>query len=260
VALFILLLVLGLCIGSFLNVCIYRLPRDMSVVKPHRSFCTSCKRQLGSLENIPVLSWVLLGGKCKGCKEKISGRYPLVELLSGAAMLLSFVSFGLTPTALVVYLLTATLIVISLIDFDFKIIPDVINLPGVVIGLLIAVVQHFFQIFTYPVTSGIVDSLIGLLIGGGFFLVIGEVYYRLTKREGIGGGDIKFLAMTGAILGWRSVAPTIFVGSFVGAIVGLLIMFFRGGDRQLEIPFGPYLALGVLIYLFTDLPFFRFPY
>jgi len=175
-------------------------------------------------------------------------------------MLLSFVSFGLTPTALVVYLLTATLIVISLIDFDFKIIPDVINLPGVVIGLLIAVVQHFFQIFTYPVTSGIVDSLIGLLIGGGFFLVIGEVYYRLTKREGIGGGDIKFLAMTGAILGWRSVAPTIFVGSFVGAIVGLLIMFFRGGDRQLEIPFGPYLALGVLIYLFTDLPFFRFPY
>jgi len=246
-------------IGSFLNVAIYRVPRKLSVTKPRRSFCPKCQAQLTWYDNIPVISWlILLGGKCRSCKTKISGRYPLVELLSAVAAAATYIQYGFTPTGLIIYLVTATLIVISFIDFDFKIIPNVISLPGIVIGLLLGVVSHFTGWFDPKVTQGIDDSIIGLLAGGGFFFVVSELYFRATKREGLGGGDIKLLAMLGAILGWRCVAPTIFVGSFIGAIVGLLIMFFKGADRQLEIPFGPWLSLGTLIYLFTDYNLFNF--
>ncbi len=254
-----LIILTALCIGSFLNACIWRLPREISVNSPSRSFCTSCNYQLSWYDNIPVLSWVFLLGRCRKCKQSISGRYPLVEMLSALAAFACYLQFGVTPTSLIIYLLTASLIVITFIDLDFKIIPNLITFPGMIIGLAFGGVNEYFHVFTNPVTSGALDSLIGFLIGGGFFFVVGEAYYRITGREGIGGGDIKLLAMTGAILGWRSIPHTIFIGSFFGAIVGLLYMFIKGGGRQLEIPFGPWLALGVLSYIFfTDIPFFRF--
>lgn len=257
-AILIFLFVIGLCIGSFLNVCIYRVPLKMSVTKPLRSICPSCKRQLEWYENVPVFAWIAIGAKCRTCKAPISGQYPLVELLSGFAIVASFLFTEDVPTAILVYALTATLIVITFIDLEHKIIPNKISYPGIVIGLAVGLWQEFFPTFSYPVTTGMLDSVYGFLLGGGFFYVIGELYYYATKRDGLGGGDIKLMAMTGALLGWRSIPPTIFVGSLAGALVGIVLMLFRGANRQLEIPFGPWLSLGVLLYVFGDLPFFRF--
>lgn len=252
--------ILGLLIGSFLNVCIYRVPRKLSVTNPARSYCPNCETQLTWFENIPVLAWLAIGGKCRHCKAKISGQYPLVELLSGLAAAASFIYFPHLPTAAVIYALTATLIVITFIDLEFKIIPNRINYPGIVIGLGIGAISEFTQptFFHPPVTQGLYDSVIGFLVGGGIFYVIGEIYYLATKRDGLGGGDIKFLAMTGAILGWQSVPQTIFIGSCSGAIVGILYMVIKGGGRQLEIPFGPWLSLGVMVYMFGSLEYLRF--
>lgn len=229
----------------------------MSVVSPARSFCPKCNRAISWKDNIPLLGWLLLRGKCRHCEKPISSRYPLVEVISAFLAVASYIVFGATPTAIVIYALGASLVVISFIDFDFKIIPNVISLPGIVIGLAIGVISQFSGIFDAPVSTGALDSLIGMLAGGGFFYIVGEVYYLITKRNGLGGGDIKLLGMTGAILGWKSVAPTIFVGSLLGAILGIGLMIFRGGGRQLEIPFGPWLSAGVLVYIFGDLPFFR---
>ncbi len=247
----------GLFIGSFLNVCIYRVPRKLSVNRPVRSFCPSCDKSLLWWHNVPVISWVLLRGKCHFCKASISGQYPLVELLSVAAALASYVHFQLTPTAFVIYVLTATLIVITFIDLEFKIIPNVISFPGMIIGLCLGILSQFTGWFAYPVTQSAIDSLLGFLVGGGFFYVISIFYYAVSKRVGLGGGDIKLLAMTGAILGIASVPTTIFAGSLLGAVVGVLTIIIRGGGRHTEIPFGPWLALGVIVHIFTDLPFFR---
>lgn len=317
----------GLFIGSFLNVCIWRLPRHISINDPKRSFCTGCNRQLTWWENIPLLSWVALKGKCRTCEAKISWRYPFVEALSAFAAVLSLQFFGLTATGVVIYALTASLIVITFIDFDFKIIPDKISLPGIIVGLLLGTVSEFSDYLQPPVTQGAFDSLLGMLIGGGFFYAIAVLYYVVAQRDGLGGGDIKLMGMTGAILGWKSVAPTIFLGSLFGAGVGIVIMtidalrhrtvplkdlfsrlvvsaivgvvlgttwlsllsHFAGpqflwkenldlmlkaivfclvfgsvflilqrGDRKLEIPFGPWLALGTVLYVFLDPPIFKF--
>lgn len=251
---------LGLAIGSFLSACIWRIPRHISIYKPARSFCPSCNTQLLWWENIPVLSWVFLRFKCSHCRAPISGRYPLVEALSCAAALACYLDPRLNLlSGVILYALCATLIVITFIDIDFKIIPNVISLPGIIIGLAVGVLSEFSDgLIVSPLSSGAIDSLIGMLAGGGFFYLIGEIYYYITKREGLGGGDVKLMAMSGALLGWESVAPTIFVGSLLGAIFGILTIAVRGGTRHLEIPFGPWLALGLVIYLFLDLPFFRF--
>lgn len=248
----------GLLVGSFLNVCIYRVPRKLSVVTPMRSYCPSCKRQLSSLENIPVISWLVLGAKCKTCKEPISGQYPLVEMLSALAAAGTYLNFGLTPTSVVVYALCATLIVITFIDFEFKIIPNVISYPGVTFGLLLGAVSQYTHMFELPVSQSAWDSLIGMYAGGGFFWIIGEIYFRMTKTVGLGGGDVKLMGMTGAILGWRSVAPTIFMGSLLGSFVGIALILIRGGNRRTEIPFGPWLSIGAILYIFADMPWFRF--
>ncbi len=203
----------GLLIGSFLNVCIYRVPRGLSVVSPARSFCPACKTQLRFFENFPILSWIVQNGKCRTCKVQISGQYPFVEALSAIATAATYIQFGLNPTSVVLFLLIETLIVISFIDLEFKIIPNVISFPGITLGLFLGIASQYSGHFSWPLTQSAFDSLVGMYAGGGFFYLIGWVYFYFTKQVGLGGGDVKLMGMTGAILGWQSVAPTIFLGS-----------------------------------------------
>ncbi len=248
---------LGLCIGSFLNVCIYRVPLKKSVCKPARSYCPKCNTTLSALDNIPVFSWLLLGAKCRYCKERISGEYPLVELLTGGAAVASYLHFGITLTAVLIFLFTATLIVISFIDFHHKIIPNVISFPGMVIGLCLGIFSQFTGLLQSPLTQSALDSLLGFLIGAGLFYSIAYGYYFFTKRHGMGMGDVKLMGVIGAVLGWQSIYPTVIVGSCAGGVFGLLIMLLAGGNGKSEIPYGPWLSLGAIIYIFFDIPFFR---
>ena len=232
--------IFGAVFGSFYNVCIYRLPRSLSVVSPPSS-CPVCKYRIPFYLNVPILSFILLRGRCAGCKAPFSILYPFVELLSGLCALALFVRFGLTPALFVYFIFLSALIIITFIDFEFKIIPDVISLPGIIIGFGCS---FFFLPITY------IDSLIGLLLGGGLLFSIAAGYYLLTKREGMGGGDIKLLAMIGAFIGWQGVIFTLFASSFAGSIIGLLFMALMGKSRRTALPFGPFLALGAVIFLF----------
>jgi leader peptidase (prepilin peptidase)/N-methyltransferase len=168
-----------------------------------------------------------------------------------------YLTFGLTPTGMVMFALVSVLIAISFIDLEFRIIPNVISYPGMTLGLLLGIVSQFTPYFqcapeaTFcPITQSATDSLLGWLFGGGVFIVIGEVYYRVTNRVGLGFGDVKLMGMTGAILGWQSVFPTIFVGALLGSVVGVIVMVVRSSGRHTEIPFGPWLSLGAVLYLF----------
>lgn len=250
--------IFGLIIGSFLNVAIFRVPRKLSVISPMRSFCPHCNNQLRSVDNIPVVSWLLLGAKCRNCKIPISGQYPLVELLSALAAAFTYLYFGLTPSSVVIYVLLSALIVITFIDLEFKIIPNVISYPGITLGLILGIVSQYSGIFFPPLTQSALDSLLGMLAGGGFFYLIRLFYFIATKRDGLGGGDIKLMAMTGAILGIRSVATTIFLGSLLGSIVGISLMIIGRGGRHSEIPFGPYLSIGAILYIFLDINWLGF--
>jgi leader peptidase (prepilin peptidase) / N-methyltransferase len=249
--------IFGLCIGSFLNVCIFRIPRKLSIYSPLRSFCPNCQAQLAWWENIPVLSWLLLRAKCSRCRAPINGQYPLVEMLSAIAAVASYFHFGLTPTGVAVYALVAVLILVTFIDLEFKIIPNVISFSGIIIGCCLSIVSQFTHLFSWPLTEGTIDSLLGILGGGGFFYIIGIFYYAISKRDGLGGGDIKLMGLTGAVLGAGSVVPIIFAGSLFGAIAGILTVYIRGGTRHSEIPFGPWLSLGAVLYIFANVSFFR---
>lgn len=246
--------VLGLLIGSFLNVCIYRIPRKLSVASPRRSFCPNCQTQLTWYDNIPVFSWILLNGKCRFCRKTISGKYPLVELLSAAMAVATYIHFGITPTGVAVFLLLEALLVMTFTDFELMIIPNVISFPGMTIGLLLGIVSQYTLAFDWPITKSAWDSLLGFLFGGGFFYAIGMVYYLVSKRIGLGGGDIKLLGMTGAIMGVNSVAPTIFYGSIIGAVIGIIMIIIKGGGRHTELPFGPWLSLAAILYIFKVVP------
>ncbi len=230
----------GLCVGSFLNVCIYRLPLSQSVVRP-RSACPHCGRPIRSWDNIPCLSWLILRGRCRDCGGSISARYPLVELLSGAFAVMAATRFGFGWQGLIVYLLVAALLVVTFIDLDHRIIPDVITLPGIPVGLA----ASFGLTALTPI-----ESLIGILAGGGSLFLVAWGYQLLTKRDGMGGGDIKLLAMIGAFIGWKGVLMTIFVASFTGTLAGVALILRRGADMKLAVPFGPFLAVGAAAYLF----------
>jgi leader peptidase (prepilin peptidase)/N-methyltransferase len=241
-ALFISLLsfVLGAVIGSFLNVCIYRIPAGESVVRP-RSRCPQCLTPIAWYQNIPILSYLLLRGRCGACGVRIAPRYALVEALTGALFLLVLWRFGLQSFVPVLWLFAAVLVVITFIDLDHQIIPDVISLPGIVVG--------FACSFLIPWVSWS-DSLLGILAGGGSLYLVAWLYALLAKKEGMGGGDIKLLAMIGAFLGWKAVFPIIFFSSVLGVLVGVPLMLVKRADGKLAIPFGPFLAAGSLAYLF----------
>ena len=237
-------LAFGMVVGSFLNVCICRMPGGQSVVTPP-SHCPHCSYQIRWYDNIPVVSYLLLRGKCRGCGAHISLQYPLVELLNGILTLLLFLRFGPTLTFAALFIFCSALVVITFIDIEHQIIPDEISLSGIVIGFI---VSFFLKEQSW------LNSLLGILLGGGSLLLVAYVYQWLTGKEGMGGGDIKLLAMMGAFLGWKSIPFIIFASSLVGSVVGVSMMLFQKKDSKLAIPFGPYLAFGALLYIFYGKP------
>lgn len=230
----------GLCVGSFLNVCIYRIPNQKSIVHPG-SACPVCKTPIRFYDNIPILSYLAIKGRCRHCRNPIPFRYPIVELLGGLLALSFALKFGLTPSALAYFIFGAALLVITFIDLDHQIIPNEITLPGIPIGLAFS----FFIPGLSPAAS-----LIGILIGGGLLWAVATLYLLLTRREGMGFGDVKLLGMIGAFIGWKGVLITIFAASAIGTLAGLAAMLKSRKDMKMAIPFGPFLAIGALIYLF----------
>jgi len=231
----------GLCIGSFLNVCIYRLPASKSIVDPSRSVCPSCNQQIRYYDNIPIFSYLWLKGRCRHCSTRIPVRYAVVELMTGGVAVAVLLAFGLTLEGLIYFAFTSALIVITYIDIDHKIIPDIITLPGIPIGLIAS--------FALPAV-GFKDAIVGLLAGGGSLWLVAWIYYLLTRKDGMGGGDIKLLAMMGTIIGLKGVIFTIFMSSAVGTLVGITLMIVKGKDMKFAVPFGPFLSIGAITYIF----------
>ena len=233
----------GLCIGSFLNVVIYRLPLGQSLATPP-SRCRNCGYSLRWFDNIPVLSWVLLRGRCRKCGTSVSWQYPLVELVTAALFVLVV---WLTPPGPLMasrLLLVCILIALFGIDLEHQILPNVITLPGIAIGLL-------FSLIAPP---GWKDALIGVLVGGGILYAIAWGYYLWRREEGMGMGDVKMLAMLGAFLGWKAVLVTLVLSSFAGAFIGVAMMAVQRGSMKYALPFGTFLALGALAAMFVGDP------
>ena len=235
----------GTLVGSFLNVVILRLPtKGASIVFP-ASHCPQCQTPLHWYENIPLLSFLALRGRCRQCKKTISWQYPLVELAMGLLSLFLFSRYGVTSAFFIYFVYVAALLVIIVIDLYHQIIPDVISLPGILLGV---VASLFLPGLSWQ------DSLIGILVGGGIFYAIALGYYLVTKRQGMGGGDIKLLAMIGAFQGWQAVPFVIFASSLLGTLIGLGAMVKQKKGGQTRIPYGPFLAVASLLYLFFEIP------
>jgi leader peptidase (prepilin peptidase)/N-methyltransferase len=266
----------GLAIGSFLSVCIYRVPlgrvsgvaeegedkregnseffqERVTIAFPPRSFCTSCGSQLAWYCNIPVLSWLFLGGKSHCCKKRISWRYPLVEVLSALFAWLCFTYFGFSPTGILIYLFVCALIVLSFIDLDYFLLPNVITYPTIAVGIVVAVVNQLTHVFSFPIVPGVVASFWGFMAGAGFLYIVAYGYLWLRNKQGLGLGDVKLLAMTGIFFGPEASFYTIFIGSILGSIIGGTFMMVGRGHVSRYIPFGPYLAAANILYIFTDL-------
>jgi leader peptidase (prepilin peptidase)/N-methyltransferase len=224
----------GAVVGSFLNVCIHRLPRDESVVSP-ASRCPHCRFPVPWYLNVPLVSYVILRGRCHSCGERISPVYPVVELITGLSCVLIFTRFGLTGQAFVWFAFVCALVVITFVDLSHQIIPDVISLPGIPIGFV-------FSLFRADLSA--VDSLLGLFLGAGLLLSVSWGYFLITRREGMGLGDVKLLAMIGAFLGWQGVLFVILAASVIGAATGTAIMLVLRSNLRLAIPFGPFLSMG----------------
>jgi leader peptidase (prepilin peptidase)/N-methyltransferase len=223
----------GAIVGSFLNVCIHRLPRQKSIVSPG-SACPSCGRSLAWHDNIPILSYVVLRGRCRGCGSRIAVRYPVVEAVT--ALLFGFCWWQFGPSVLFVSraLFAAALVALFAIDLEHHLLPNVITLPGIVVGFA-------FSLLGPP---GWLDSLLGILLGGGILFAIAELYYRARHEEGLGMGDVKMLAMIGAFLGWKLAIVTLMMASVAGSVIGLALIATRRGDMKYALPFGTFLALG----------------
>jgi len=233
----------GLLIGSFLNVVIYRLPRGQSLVTPP-STCPGCGSRIRPIDNIPVLSWILLGGKCHKCGAPISIQYPIVELATGLLFLLVAWLTPAGPLLVARLLFVVILVVLFGIDLHHQILPNVITLPGIAIGFL-------FSLVTPP---GWMNSLIGIALGGGILYAIAAAYYAVRREEGLGMGDVKMLAMIGAFLGWKAVLVTLILSSFAGALIGIGIIALSRGSMRLALPFGTFLAVGAIAAMIVGEP------
>ncbi|MEO7132845.1 MAG: prepilin peptidase [Vicinamibacterales bacterium] len=233
----------GLCIGSFLNVVIYRLPLGQSLATPP-SRCRQCGYSLRWFDNVPVLSWALLRGRCRKCGVNVSWQYPLVELITAALFVLVVWLTPVGPLMAARLLLVCILIALFGIDLEHQILPNSITLPGIVIGLL----------FSLVAPPGWKDALIGALLGAGILYAIAGAYYLWRREEGMGMGDVKMLAMIGAFLGWKAVLVTLVLASFCGAVIGVILMSAQRGGMKFALPFGTFLAIGTLISMFAGDP------
>lgn len=231
---------IGLVIGSFSNVCIYRIPRNESLVWPG-SHCPKCSKPIKFYDNIPLISYIILKGKCRNCGEPIPLQYPIVELATGLFYLALYLFYGLQLIALVYMMLCSVLIIISFIDLKVEIIPDTISLPFIVIGFLLS----FFLRNINPL-----DSMLGIITGGGSLLLVAIFGSKLFKKEAMGGGDIKLAAMIGAFFGWKLTLLSLFLSFFLGSIIGIIVLAASKDKSNNIIPFGPFIALGAMISMF----------
>lgn len=235
--------IFGAIIGSFLNVVIYRLPRNKSIVSPAFSFCPGCGAPIKWYDNIPILSYLVLRGRCRNCKNKISIRYFLVEIITGISSVAAYLKTGLSIDYIFVFTFFSIMIAITFIDIEFKIIPDELNFIGFIIGFIYT---FFRQDFSWT------DGIIGAIVGAGFLWIIAYLYLRFRGIEGLGMGDVKMMAFVGMYLGWFGALFTIFVASLLGAVIGILAAYFSKSENKsrFEIPFGPFLAIASVLYLF----------
>ncbi len=240
--------VFGAVFGSFLNVCIYRLPRNLSIVKPG-SFCPSCRKPIEWFDNIPFFGYLLLRGRCRRCHKKISPRYVLVELLTASLFLALYLRFELSAAFFVFGFFILLLILITFIDWEHYLIPVVVVYPGIALGLLFNFLFQNLTIRQFPVFN-FKEAVIGALLGAGLIFCLRVFGKMIFKKEAMGEGDIYLLAMIGAFLGWKSILLTIFVSSLAGTVISLLLIFIGLKKITEHIPFGPYLSLGAVIALF----------
>ncbi len=252
----------GACIGSFLNVCIYRIPNDLSVVTP-RSHCPTCKKPIAWYHNIPILTWLSLRGKCAYCGAPISPRYVLVEALVGVLFLLVWLNFvvvegyvpplgmgGFTDPLLIpiYWLVVSGLVLGTFVDFEHMIIPDRVTLGGIAAGLVLsAVVPSLHGQESW--LGGLVSSVIGLVVGWGLLWLVAVIGKAIFKQDAMGLGDVKLLGAIGAFFGWQAILFTIMVSSLLGSIVGITLVLAKSKELQGRIPFGPYIALAALIWM-----------
>ncbi|MCH8029570.1 MAG: prepilin peptidase [Candidatus Dadabacteria bacterium] len=255
--------VLGSIIGSFLNVCIYRLPRKQSIILPP-SHCTTCNIPIRFYDNVPILSYLLLRGRCRSCGAGFSPRYAIIEALTGCVFALTVYEFGLSVETLLYLILLPSLIVITFIDLEHWIIPNVITYPGIALGLILAllrtdwgelrilvgeigIMNTLYVVEQFPA----LNSILGIMIGGGVLLLIGLMYEVIRKREGMGMGDVKLLAMVGAFLGVTSLLFIVLLSSLLGTLVGAALMINKQSGMKRAIPFGPFLSFAAALYCFT---------
>jgi leader peptidase (prepilin peptidase)/N-methyltransferase len=253
--------VFGLIVGSFLNVCILRIPLSESIVLPP-SHCPSCSTAIKPYDNIPVVSWLVLAGRCRKCKARISAMYPMVELATGLLFLACYLVFGINAEALKWAVFAALLIVLTITDLRERILPDKVNFAGLGVGLLLS----FFtrpadgtalwlanRLFAYPPPEAVLsfaDALIGAGVASGLLWLVAEGYFRARGREGMGLGDVKMMAMAGAFLGLQRALLTILVGSLLGSIIGVAVISIGRKGRDFELPFGTFLGSGAMLVVF----------
>lgn len=228
--------VFGLAVGSFLNVCIVRLPLGQSVVSP-ASHCQACGRSLRWFENIPVFAWVLLRGRCRTCHARVSLVYPIVELVTPFLFLAQYWQVGWGALLVVRLVFSSAMVVLFVIDLQHRILPNAITVPGIGVGLAAALVLE----------PGWRAAVLGVVIGGGGLFLIAEAYYRLRHEEGLGMGDVKMLAMIGAFLGWQLMLSTLLMASLLGSVVGIGMIALGLGDSKYALPLGSFLALAAVV-------------
>lgn len=250
----------GLVVGSFLNVCIYRIPKRESIVFPG-SHCPHCQASVQWFDNIPIASYLVLGRRCRSCRAPIAVRYPLVEALTSCVFVVYYLTFGLSAALGVNILLAALTLALLFIDYDHQLLPDVLTLPGVALGLALSPWQsaefvhrgtvewtaRLLGLFPAPVTLSVVNSVWGIVVGGAVLWIPLVLYLKIFGREGMGLGDVKMMAMVGAFTGWPTALLVVLWGSLLGSLVGGALMVARGKDRYLALPFGTFLGIATLL-------------
>ena len=261
----VLIFLFGLIIGSFLNVCIVRIPAGKSIVLPS-SACVQCGEAIRAYDNIPVLSYLLLAGRCRQCKARISTMYPVVEFLTGLLFLACYEAFGLTAEALKWVLFLAIILVLVFTDLRERVLPDVVNYTGLGLGLVLSlftkpsdgtaawIANHMFDFPPPTPVISLADGLVGAAVGSSLLWLVSEAYFRLRGREGMGLGDVKMMLMAGAFLGAKRTLLTIFAGSVLGSVLGLLFILARRKGSEYELPFGSFLGMAAVLVVFFGTP------